>query len=178
MSGLSKILPEFTRLNQTRFNALKTALTEASSMFVSTPSPPAGSSIGQLDLDIGDGRGGFAGAQGMFDVAGNLELWNAEGSEAMNERGQWTVALAGKFDGLAVAQQGGVAFDAAILAAGLKALQLPGRISFDVLAPRTFVSAHRRRLRGPRRSTSSLAMGPNSRCMSLGRSMPNSLSRR
>ncbi len=35
----SGIIPDFTRLNHRRFSALNTALTEASSIFVSTPAP-------------------------------------------------------------------------------------------------------------------------------------------
>src|ERR1017187_6067385 len=71
----------------------------------------------------------------MLAVIGDLEARHPRSAEPVDERGQRAVALAGKLDGLAVAEQERVAADLAVAALGFEALKLPGGGTLDVFAP-------------------------------------------
>ena len=60
------------------------------------PGAPAGAAVAVLDLDVGDGRRLFAGAQCVLAVIGDLEARHARSAEPVDQRGQRAVAFAGK----------------------------------------------------------------------------------
>ena len=104
-------------------------------MLVSTPAPQRVRPSLLLDLDVGNGRRFFAGAQGVLAVIRDFEARHARGAEPVDQRRQRAVAFAGKLDRLAVAEQSRAAADHAIRGSRFRIPELPGRRALDVFAP-------------------------------------------
>ena len=93
----------------------------------------------------------------------------------MDQRRERAVAFAFEFNGFAFARHFCAAFRHAVLAFGLKTAERPRPVR-SMYSRQNICFNSAPLTSRPSLSTSSLAMGPNSRCMSLGNWMPNSLS--
>src|SRR6185437_9727210 len=87
-----------------------------------------------FDLNIRNGGGFLAGAQRMFGVGADFKT-NAVRAESMHQRGEGTVALAGKLERRLIPKNRRIAMHLAVLTGGFKSPKPPRFCALDVFAP-------------------------------------------
>jgi len=88
-----------------------------------------------LHLDVGDGIGFSAGAEGVFAVGGDFDLGAACGGECADEGGDGAIAFAGEVEAASISGDGGAAAEDSAGAVGMEMFEGEWGISFDVFFP-------------------------------------------